>query len=235
MYHSRFLLGVISLSLCGLAMSADDGNFAVHYATLVGGNDVVVNLSNTGNVTQPLKIGTDPTPPAITQVGGNVNLAISTRRTPLALGVPGGTDLNLCANVYVFAPDEQEVACCSCVVSANSLHSFDTKFDLVSNTLTGDPLTSVVIKVVATVPTEDFPECNASTAGQLDSHGSPTGQPLTGGLVAWARNTVVTGESAFVSSSLSKSELARLTGLCRNIKENGSGRGICFGCHLGAL
>ncbi len=235
MQRFTILMGVITLSLCGVAMASDDGNFAVHYATLTNGNDVVVSLSNTGNVTQPLQIGTDPTPPAITQVGGLQGAAISMHRSPLALGSPGGNELNLCANVYVFSPDEQEVACCSCEVSANSLHSYFTKLDLVSNTLTPAPVTTAVIKIVATVETRAFPTCDPTTAGQLDSKGNAIGQPLTGGLVAWARNTVLTGESAFVTSNVTKSELARVTGLCKNIHDNGSGAGICFQCHLGGI
>jgi hypothetical protein len=236
MQRFKILMGAITLSLCGVALASDDGNFAVHYANLTGGNDVVVNLSNTGNVTQPLPTSTDPTPPAITPVGpGGLQGAISMRRAPLALGGGDGTNLNLCANVYVFSPDEQEVACCSCVVSANSLHSYDAKFDLVGNTLTNVPVTSAVIKIVATVPTAAFPNCNAGTAGLLDNKGNPLGQPLTGGLVAWARNTVLTGESAFITSNVTKAELARVTGLCKNIQDNGSGAGICFGCHLGGI
>src|ERR1700680_703957 len=43
---------------------------------------------------------------------------------------------NICANLYVFAPDEQPIACCSCLVTPNGLDSLSVQNDLIKNTLT---------------------------------------------------------------------------------------------------
>jgi hypothetical protein len=43
---------------------------------------------------------------------------------------------SLCANIYVFTPDEQPLECCSCPVTPNGLASFSAQRDLISNPLT---------------------------------------------------------------------------------------------------
>jgi hypothetical protein len=134
----------------------------------------------------------------------------------------GGTVGNgqLCANVYVFSPDEQEQACCACPLSPNSLHSF-TALDLIANTLTGAQPTSIVIKIVAT----------ENTTGACDPS-SVTPALLAPGLTVWQRR----GDSAdvpFISSTLSAKELQRAVGLCQGIVNNGSFSGICKTCALG--
>src|SRR5262245_3977465 len=51
---------------------------------------------------------------------------------------------NLCANVYTFSPDEQLIACCTCVVTPNALVSLSARNDLISNTLTPAVPNSIV-------------------------------------------------------------------------------------------
>src|ERR687885_781325 len=41
----------------------------------------------------------------------------------------------LCANIYVFRPDEQLLACCSCPVTANGLRTINVATQLLSNPL----------------------------------------------------------------------------------------------------
>jgi hypothetical protein len=147
---------------------------------------------------------------------------------------------NICVNVYTFSPDEQEVSCCTCVVTPNALQSLSVKNDLISNTLTPAVPTSVVVKLLATTGGP----CNAATAGSVAS-------PSTPGLAAWGttlhRDPAVDGvaeaavaavrmtETAFTPSTLSATELTRITSLCGFIQSNGSGFGICRSCRLGGL
>src|ERR1019366_3657776 len=76
---------------------------------------------------------------------------------------------NICVNVYVFDPREEEIGCCACLVTPNGLNSLSVKSDLISNNLTPDVPTSVVIKIVGTSPLADktnaLTVCNPATAG----------------------------------------------------------------------
>jgi len=68
----------------------------------------------------------------------------------VAQGFPAQIDTNgdICVNTYVFSPDEQEQECCSCLLTPNGLAAFSAKNDLTANTLTGRPLTDVVMKAL---------------------------------------------------------------------------------------
>ncbi len=94
-----------------------------------------------------------------------------------------GTTGNICVNTYVFDPREEEIGCCACLVTPNGLNSLSVKSDLISNNLTPDVPTSVVIKLLGSLPATtaagDFTICNPATAGTT---------PLTAleyGMVAW--------------------------------------------------
>jgi uncharacterized repeat protein (TIGR01451 family) len=145
----------------------------------------------------------------------------------------GTADANLCANVYVFSPDEQMVACCSCLVTPNGLNSLSVRNDLISNTLTPASPSSVVIRLLATQPVGGG--CNPA---------SPTQFNLLAGLSAWGTtlhalptNPVTYGvtETGFSPTALTAQELGRLTALCGFIQGNGSGYGICKSCRTGGL
>src|SRR5271169_5250248 len=43
---------------------------------------------------------------------------------------------NICANVYVFAQDQQLISCCTCPLTPNHLRTLSTQNDLINNTLT---------------------------------------------------------------------------------------------------
>ena len=152
-------------------------------------------------------------------------------------GFPAGPEgPNLCVNVYTFSPDEQLVACCSCVVSPNALVNLGVNRDLIINTLTPAHPTSVVVKLLATSGTGT---CNPATAG--------TGSSVpTTGLSAWGTTlhvisqpgqnlSVAMTETRFTPATLSGIELARMTALCGFIQANGSGFGICNSCRNGGL
>ncbi len=150
-------------------------------------------------------------------------------------GTQGGFDPagRICVNTYVFSPDEQMVACCSCRVTPNALNSYSVTNDLVSNTLTPMTLTSAVIKLLATVPVRGT--CNAAL--------SPA-PPLAPGMRAWGTSlhalptsptTYGVTETEFSPAALSLSELTKLSQQCSTIQTIGSGRGICDSCRAGGL
>jgi hypothetical protein len=145
----------------------------------------------------------------------------------------------ICANVYIFTPDEQMLSCCTCPVTPNQVVHLGANRDLISNPLTPvTNVTSVTIKVLGTAPVGGT--CNAAAPGALAT-----------GLAAWG-TTLHTGapgvtapqitETAFTPATLSGpgtganiGELARLSQLCTFIQANGSGFGICRACRLGAM
>ena len=139
-----------------------------------------------------------------------------------------GALTNICVNVYTFAPDEQQVSCCSCVVTPNALVSLSARADLISNTLTPAVPNSIVVKLLATYGAP----CNAS---------SVTTANLATGMSAWGTTihvlpdgvTYGVTESGFKDKGISAAELARITSFCGFIQANGSGYGICRSCRLG--
>jgi hypothetical protein len=159
----------------------------------------------------------------------NLNLADSVFNITNA-GTTGG---NICVSVYTFAPDEQLVSCCSCVVTPNGLNSLSARSDLISNTLTPAVPTSIVVKLVATSAASG---CSPSTM--------PTASTLAGGMRAWGTkvHTLTTApgglaltETEFSPAVLSNTELSHITSTCGFIIGNGSGFGICNSCRTGGL
>lgn len=192
-----------------------DGSYQVRYAANLGSGTSVINISNTGAL--------------------GAGLASQNSAHPAA------TVGAICANVYAFSPDEQMISCCSCAVTPNGLQSLDVKVDLATNTLTPAPVTSVVIKLLATKPIGN--SCDNSAA-------SVTAANLATGMVAWAttvhavNGTFGVTETAFTPATLSIapsgatgdiSEIGRLGQLCNFIIANGSSYGQCRNCRLGGL
>jgi hypothetical protein len=144
----------------------------------------------------------------------------------------GATGNNICVNVYTFAPDEQEISCCTCQVTPDGLASLSVKNSLINNTLTGVIPTAVVIKLIATTGS-----CNAAAPGGLVTGLSAWGTtlhalPVTPGSPA---TTYGVTETPFTPSTLSPAEFERATSLCGFIQTDGSGAGICGGCSTGGL
>ena len=151
----------------------------------------------------------------------------------------GGAAGNICVNAYTFSPDEQLVACCSCLITPNGLASMAVDNDLLNNTLTGVRPNSVVVKLVNTAAGADFTRTNCNNSAAL---AGSSNFPLATGLTAFGTTihpSVTPGsfsatESAFLNATLSPTELASITGRYTNILGNGSGFGICNGCRSGA-
>jgi hypothetical protein len=82
----------------------EDGPYKVTYASNLTIGDSVINITNDGAFGAGLGSGT-------------------------TASVTG----SICANVYVYSPDEEVVSCCSCPVTPNGLVSLSAKTDLISN------------------------------------------------------------------------------------------------------
>jgi hypothetical protein len=168
----------------------------------------------------------------------------------------------ICANVYVWRPDQQLAACCSCPITANEVVSL-TGADLANNPLTPGVPSNFSVKIIWTTPVTDS-TCNAAAPinpaisgrpgplADLEVDNSPsTGRFATGGQ-AWSVKNHYTAattpgttptaggsnmtETKFASKPLSISEFnANATIGCFFIQNQGSGAGICKSCRLGAL
>ncbi|HEV3329923.1 MAG TPA: hypothetical protein VG096_03010 [Bryobacteraceae bacterium] len=142
-------------------------------------------------------------------------------------GTNGGNDVTdtICANVYVFAQDQQLIECCTCPLTPNHLSTLSVQNDLIANTLTPGVPTGVTTMLVATTGT-----CNAAAPGQL-----------VHGLRAWGTTLhaaphggFAVTETHFRQVSLSASELKKMTSFCGFIQADGSKFGICNECADGA-
>jgi len=187
-----------------------DNQFQVRYASNLNIGDSVVNISNTG------------------ARGGVTNTA----------GTTAGIGGAICANVYTFSPDEQMVACCSCPVTPNGLVSLSARQDLTSNTLTPAVPTSIVVKILATVPVGGSCTNSAATVGAPEPATQAPGLVSFGTTIHALPTTPVTygvTETPFTPASLSATERNKLGSLCGFILANGSGFGVCRSCRLGGL
>ena len=117
--QTRFSLVLAALAVSTVAF-AQDGAYQIGYAANLNIGDSKVNITNDGWVAGPF---------------GNTVTA-------------GNTAGNICANVYVFDPQEEEIGCCSCLITPDGLNSLSVQNDLISNNLTPAVPTSIVIKIV---------------------------------------------------------------------------------------
>jgi hypothetical protein len=186
--------------------------FQVNYASNLNRGDGVVNVTNAG-----------------TSAGTN---------EPISHANNFG---DICANIYVYSPDQQLASCCTCLVSPNSIHSWPVSFgpgnllQNVNNT-TQQGLTSVVLKLLATTPT---PRPNGTDCDPTNPLGG--GAALAGGMAAWATHshptntpTVAITETEFLIKGLSPGEFGKLRDDCTNLVTRFSGN-FCPGCGLGGL
>jgi len=213
--HLFAFAALASATLAFSQVTVDNG-FQVRYASnLINGADAVINITNTGASASALLTPgqTDGTPQ--TNINGS-----------------------LCVNIYTFAADEQEVACCSCLVTPNALWSASVKTALLNSTLTPSFPNEVVIKLITSSPivgTGGAQSCNPASVGQSGN------VPNLPGLLAWGTSAhgfpTATGptfqltETPFLPATLTGAELLRDVQECQFIQILGSGQfGICKGC-----
>jgi len=143
---------------------------------------------------------------------------------------------NICVNVYAFDPSEEFLSCCSCLVTPNALVSLSVQGDLISNTLSPQTPTSVLIALVSSTPS------GGSIAGCDPSQ--TTTDTIAPGMQAWGTTlhalpgtpaTFGLTENDFLPSSLSTGELTHLASFCGFAQSNGSGFGVCKSCRAGGL
>ena len=146
---------------------------------------------------------------------------VGTLGTPLTAPVCPATGC-ICANIYVFDPDQEMIACCAESLTPNELDAAYVGKDLTFNTLTTYIPPSGVVKIVLTPNPSG--SCN------------PT-NPLTGadtGLAAvWGTHLQVPGAALFLTETeklprtLSSAEAGFLPQACSFALYLGSGRGTC--------
>ena len=133
---------------------------------------------------------------------------------------PPGT---LCANLYVFAPDQQLAECCACPLTPNGLIKLSVTNDLTANTLTGDSVPNGVIKLLS------------SSLGPLNDcdPGAPVfaPSPSTTTTTVPGSSTTTTTEATTSSTTTTTLQTGSLTAACAAVQD-GFGR---LDCTLGSL
>ena len=213
----KLIFATLACSTIVLAQNpvAADSPYQVGYASNLNVGDSVINITNSG-----------------------------ARGAGLFAGTSASTTGAICVNVYAFAPEEQMISCCSCPVTPNGLVSLSVRNNLISNTLTGARPTSIVVKLLATVPVAGSCVNSATTPVASSPTEASTGATtFASGMAAWGTTlhatptagTYSVSETAFTPATPSAGELMRLGNLCTFINANGSGSGICRSCPLGGL
>jgi len=206
------LLAVLVCAMAAFAQNpiAADSPFQVSYAANPAAGESYINIINDGaNGAALLGPGFGPQPGA------------------------------LCVNVYAFDPGEEEIACCSCWLSPNSVKNLGVNRDLTTNTQNGVVPPSVVIKLVATLAGGDG---TGTSCGNSAALAGTAAEPLATGMVAYGTTPQPVGtstynavEHSFIPGTLSAGELASITGRCAAIIGNDTLYGICKSCMAGAL
>ena len=128
------------------------------------------------------------------------------------------TSGNICANIYVYAPDASLLTCCSCLADPNSLHSWPVSYgpgNLLASIPSSRIPTAVTIKLVSTSP---------SAAGGSCSPTSLSTSSLVPGMAAWGTRFHPTSapvpalsETKFINKGLSLVELTKLNNDCATL------------------
>jgi hypothetical protein len=136
---------------------------------------------------------------------------------------------NICANIYVYAADQQLTTCCGCPVSGNGLVHESVRTDLLSNFLTRQEPNEGVIQIVSGLPTGGV--CDPTDV-------DPFPLPEIDSWLTHVQNKVGTAfpitEGRGDEELLSPQEFGTLEGDCASAIRLGSGFGVCH-CNPEAL
>ncbi len=210
--HLRHI-AILAVAAVANAQVTADAPFQVRYAANTGTGESYINITNDGANGAPL-LG-----PGLGEQSGNI-----------------------CVNVYAFAPDQQMISCCSCLVTPNGLVNLGVNRDLTSNPLTPVTPVSVVVKLVATLA-----GTNGSGTSCINSAAMVTTATKVPGMHAWGTTNhampsppLGTGgfamtETPFTPALLSQGEMESLGYRCAFMIGNAGGYGICRSCRAGAL
>lgn len=155
-------------------------------------------------------------------------------------GAFGGGDL--CANIYVFTPDQQLAECCSCPVSPNGMQGFSLATNLTTNPLTSTVQHNGAIKIVSSFGGGKYPAGLPPVSIANTNYTPPACDATTnfypyGRLESWITHVRTLGTSlgaAFTVTEislepvdLSYSELKKLQQECFALIQLGSTAGAC--------
>ena len=157
------------------------------------------------------------------------------------IAVPGNGVGDICVNAYVYSPDQQLAACCTCLTTPNELVSWSLLLGpnaLLANATNSNAFNqikagnwSAVIKLLASVPNNpNTPNDSCPTADLANTN-------LSAGILAWstrwhvgpATNPALVTETRFEPSSFTGGEYNRLTSDCAILVHQLSGQ-YCPGC-----
>lgn len=148
----------------------------------------------------------------------------------------------MCANIYVFDPNEEPVSCCACPVTPNGLVSLSARNSLISNPLTPGVPTSIVVKILFTANSSG--SCDAGGLPIPVGEGGPSPNLARGGIAtattlhantATSPATYDTTETSFAVSELSFTEYTKMVYICNFIQTYASKFGLCKGCQAGGM
>jgi hypothetical protein len=142
--------------------------------------------------------------------------------------------IKLCANIYVFAADQQPTECCSCLITPNGLVTTSVRNQLTKNPLTGIVPPDGVVKIVSSLvpPQGCDPTFGAAAGGTPPIVGVPgLPYPEVDSWLTHIQNKVGTAypitEGEGVEELLTQGEFYDLAVDCAFIQEFGSGQGVC--------
>jgi hypothetical protein len=132
----------------------------------------------------------------------------------------------LCANIYVFAADQQISECCSCPITANGLVTTSVHKQVTANPLTGVVPNNGVVQIISSLPLPNG-TCDPTIFGQV----AVGPFPEVDSWMTHIQNKVGTAypitEGEGVEELLTGGEYEDLVIDCSFVQEFGSGQGVC--------
>ncbi len=166
-----------------------------------------------------------------TQIGNSSNAQVAMianlANGDSSISMTNVSSADICVNVYVFDPAEEQISCCACPITPNGLASLSARKDLISNTLTpGVPTSISVILQAVKGGTCDATKVAAGVPGLISASTNVHTTPVAGSYAVTELHLADTG--APVDGNV-------IVPTCKFMKANGSGYGICKSCAAGAL